>query len=72
MASAQAVKAKGSKLTLEQLEHLTKNHLKFEVQDGVVIIYYVVSCGKSSKDCPGGDAVMFQVCPTPPCPKPTG
>ena len=68
MTGGQAAKQARTKLTLEQLEHLTKHHLKFEVQEGMVIIYYVISCDK--KGCFGGDAVTVQICPSPPCPRP--
>lgn len=73
MPSAQAKAKSRGELTLEQLEHLRKNHLtiRFNKERELMEIGWVCACSDKSCNAPHV-TVAFYACPSRPCPPWTG
>ncbi len=54
-----------AKPTLDQLEHIKRHHVTFEIGEHSVVVKYVCSCGE--KPCPVPQTLTVYVCPKPPC-----
>ena len=64
MPSEQAAE-RATKLTVEQLEHLTMHHFLFRLLNDRLELDYVCRCGK--KNCPVPKTVTVQICQKRPC-----